>query len=89
MLIGLGTVSVEEPPTELVDQLAGPPPRSRVGNISDRVWGRFGDPYQGDPIAEGDGPEGLIVGPMFDAVVDQALDSLSERHPQSHLTRRH
>src|SRR5579859_2225314 len=24
----------------------GPPPRSRVANFSDRVWGVFGDPYQ-------------------------------------------
>ena len=39
----VGTVSVDEPPPELVTFPTGT--RSRVGNSSDRVWGDFGDPY--------------------------------------------
>ena len=48
MLIGLDTVSFGEPSTGLADPSIGPPPRSGVGNFSDRVWGEFRDRYHGE-----------------------------------------
>ena len=34
-----------------MDHQQGPPPRSKVRNFSDRVWGDFGDPYHAQATA--------------------------------------